>query len=171
MRLVLCNLFWENYYSLLMSLLHDLDIKHFLILVLRKAFKLFEGHMTKVVQEMAQRHVPWETCWFDELQSSVADRARKYVVLGQPWDTYALSQMISKNLDFVFLGQSPHAVNDASSEILRNAVNHVGFTRYLLSHNQEPSCSEIASCLAMLVVVAEAFPLLPQVDYERISNN
>ena len=156
-----------------MSLLHDLDIKHFLILVLRKAFKLFEGHMTKVVQEMAQRHAPWQahTCWFHELQSSVGDSCKKFVVLGQPWDTYALSQIISKNLKLVFLSQSTHAGNDASSEILRNAVNHVGCTRNILSHNKEPSCSEIASCLAMLVVVVEAFPLLPQVDYERISNN
>ena len=151
--------------------LDELDTKVFVILVLRKAFKLFEGHMTKVVKEMAQRHAPWQTCWFDELQSSVAESCKKYVVLGQPWDTYALSQMISKNLKFVFLGQSPHVGNDASSEILRNDVNHVGCTRNILSHNNEPSCSEIASCLAMLVVVVEAFPLLPQVDYERISNN
>ena len=124
---------------------------------LRVALTHFEFLMDKVVKKIAIAHGPWKDTWEMELKQSVGEDMANYVSADKELDAYSISQILKKHLKGVYLKHTKTTDDDFFTESLRNGIHHLGYTRYLLFHNGQPSIGEVVSCLYVCEEVCSAF--------------
>ena len=134
----------------------------YLRMLLRKTFCLFEGYMDPVLKSIAEAYAPWQEngTWLQELQCGFAGMI-PFMQRDNEWDAYTISQCLKYHMAKVYIPSSAYPGDDEKTEILRNNIHHVGFTRNLLSHSGLPSIAEMLSCISAARDVCAAFPNRP----------
>ena len=143
----------------LMTLTH-VPSEIYLRMLLRKCFSSFERYMDFVLKSVAKLHSAWtaDDTWLQELQSCVGITTRAQMRRDSEWDTYIICEVLKKLLVQVYLAHST-CRDDDETEMLRNSVHQVAYTRQLISHNLRPSYVEIVSCAFAALDICKAFPL------------
>ena len=142
----------------LMTLTH-VPSEIYLRMLLRKCFSSFERYMDFVLKSVAKLHSAWtaDNTWLQELQSCVGITTRAQMRRDSEWDTYIICEVLKKLLVQVYLAHST-CRGDDETEILRNSVHQVAYTRQLISHNLRPSYVEIVSCAFAALDICKVFP-------------
>jgi len=123
----------------------------YLRMLLRKCFSSFERYMDFVLKSVAKRHPAWTAndTWLQELQSCVGATMLSSMHRDSEWDVYIICEVLKKLLVQVYLAHSTCAGDDDQTEMLRNSLHHVAYTRNLLSHNNLAALLRRASVLCL----------------------
>lgn len=129
--------------------------KRYLRLMLRSLFGIIEGYLCPVVKAIAQQKCEWENCWFEQLQECVGRTMQKHMRRDGEWDAYTLCMILKKHFRRVFFS----SIEDESLvDRLFMCINHLGSTRDRLSHNGDPSCTEILYCMEACIEIVNSLP-------------
>lgn len=128
---------------------------------LNNAFHCFDVYMSFIVKKIAREHPGWQDTFVSNLMCAVGCSTKEFVekafVEDEEFDTYVITSILCFYFKRVYLPCSTCSHGDDEAESLRNAINHVGYTRQLLSHNGRPSVLEMISCVSSVLEILEAF--------------
>ena len=128
----------------------SISSKRYLRLMLRSLFGIIEGYLCPVVKAIAQQKPEWENSWFEKLQECVGRSMQRHMSRDGGWDTYTLCMILKKHFRRVFFS----SIEDESLvDRLFMCINHLGSTRDHLSHNGDPSCTEILYCMEACIEI------------------
>ena len=122
---------------------------------LRSVFSLIEKYLNPVVKATAQQRPEWTDTWFEELQKCVGTKMQHHMSRDNEWDVYTLCMILKRHFRKAFF---PSIEDESLVDRLFMCIHTLGCTRDYLSHNGNPSSSEMTYCMEACVEIVKYLP-------------